>query len=114
VKGWAGGEAWLNSATLLARHNLAWKVVQATSGPLGVASSPPALVRRYAPRRDPEGQIDFLLELLLQPAPGEVADGARRRLVDFLGQGRPRTSASDGRVREAAHAILLMPEYQLS
>jgi hypothetical protein len=50
---------------------------------------------------------------LLQPAAGEVADGARRRLVEFLGQGRPR-AAADGRVREAAHAILLMPEYQLS
>ena len=114
VKGWAGGEAWLNSATLLARHNLAWKVVQATSGPLGVASSPPALVRRYAVRRDPEEQIDFLLELLLQPAAGEVADAARRRLVEFLARGRPRAAATDGRVREAAHAILLMPEYQLS
>jgi uncharacterized protein (DUF1800 family) len=114
VKGWAGGEAWLNSATLLARHNLVWKVVQATSGPLGVSSSPPALVRRYAARRDAEGQIDFLLELLLQPAAGEVAGGARRRLVEFLGQGRPRAAATDGRVREAAHAILLMPEYQLS
>jgi uncharacterized protein (DUF1800 family) len=114
VKGWAGGEAWLNSATLLARHNLAWKVVQATPGTLGVTSSPPALVRRYGPRRDAEGQIDFLFELLLQPAAGEVADGARRRLVEFLGPGRPRVAASDGRVREASHAILLMPEYQLS
>src|SRR5262249_28424936 len=94
VKGWAGGEAWLNSATLLARHNLAWKVVQATPGTLGVASSPPALLRRYALRRDPEGQIDFLLELLLQPAAGEVADGARRRLVEFLGQGPPPSASA--------------------
>src|SRR5262249_3140536 len=28
VKGWDGGQAWLNSATLLARHNLAWRFVQ--------------------------------------------------------------------------------------
>ena len=55
VKGWAGGEAWLNSATLLARHNLAWKVVQATPGPLGVASSPPALVRQVRPPPRPRG-----------------------------------------------------------
>ena len=27
VKGWEGGRAWLNSATLVSRHNLAWRLV---------------------------------------------------------------------------------------
>jgi uncharacterized protein (DUF1800 family) len=114
VKGWAGGEAWLNSATLLARHNLAWKVVQGGAGPLGIKTNPPALVRKYAARRNPEGQVDFLLDLLLQPAEGEVDGRARRKLVEFLAQGKPDATPPERRVREAIHAILLMPEYQLS
>src|SRR5262249_32514282 len=57
VKGWAGGEAWLNTATLLARHNLAWKVVQGAQGPLVVPVSPQALLRREAPRD--AGPVDF-------------------------------------------------------
>jgi uncharacterized protein (DUF1800 family) len=114
VKGWAGGEAWLNSATLLARHNLAWKLVQGTPGPLGIRSNPPALVRKYAARRDPEGQLEFLLDLLLQPSRGEVEDAVRRKLVEFLGQGKPGGTPPEALVRETAHLILLMPEYQLS
>ena len=35
--------SWLNSATLLARHNLAWKVVQGPQAPLGVKVNPAAL-----------------------------------------------------------------------
>ncbi|SIO32065.1 Protein of unknown function [Singulisphaera sp. GP187] len=114
VKGWAGGEAWLNTATLLARHNLAWKVAQGTQGPLGISTNPPALVRKYASTRDPKGQVDFLLDLLLQPAPGEVDERASRKLAAFLANDKPSTTPSERRVRETMHAILLMPEYQLS
>ncbi|MCE9547987.1 MAG: DUF1800 domain-containing protein [Planctomycetia bacterium] len=32
VKGWEGGPAWLNSATLLARHNFAWKLLTNQAG----------------------------------------------------------------------------------
>src|SRR5690606_18311864 len=28
VKGWDGGPSWINSATIIARHNLAWDIVQ--------------------------------------------------------------------------------------
>jgi len=114
VKGWAGGEAWLNSATLLARHNLAWKLVQGTPGPLGIRSNPPALVRKYASRRDAEGLVNFLLDLLLQPAEGEVDARVREKLVDFLAQGRPSAAPPERRLRETTHAVLLMPDYQLS
>lgn len=111
VKGWPGGESWLNSATLLARHNLAWKVVQGAQGPPGVKVNPASLVRKYAERRDPQGRVDFLLDLLLQPGNGEVDGRARRKLVEFLGSGG---AASDARLRETIHAVLLMPEYQLA
>jgi hypothetical protein len=111
VKGWNGGEAWLNSATLLGRHNLAWRVVQGPQAPLGVRVSPTALVRKYAGRRDPGGQVDFLLDLLLQPGEGEVDAPRKRKLVDFLSPGG---SIPEDRLRETLHAVLLMPEYQLA
>jgi hypothetical protein len=111
VKGWNGGEAWLNSATLLARHNLAWKVVQGPQGPLGVKVNPSALVRKYAARREPEGQVDFLLDALLQPGTDEIDARRKRKLVEFLSPGG---SVLDDRLRETVHATLLMPEYQLA
>lgn len=114
VKGWTGGEAWLNSATLLARHNLAWKVVQGTQGPSGIKSNPSALVRKYATSRDAKGQVDFLFDLLLQPAEGEVDERAIGKLVEFMSQGKPSAKPPERLVRETIHALLLMPEYQLS
>ena len=110
VKGWIGGQAWLNSATLLARHNLAWKLVQSSQGNVGVAVNPVALVRKHTVSRDPEGQVAFLLDLLLQPTTGEL-DEQSRQLTAFAAQGG---TVSDRRLRETIHAILLMPEYQLS
>jgi hypothetical protein len=108
VKGWPGGEAWLNTATLLARHNLAWKVVQGAQGPLRVSVSPQALLRGQAPRdADP---VDFLLDLLLQPDRDELDGRVRAKLVEFLAGGGSR----DRRLRETTHAILLMPQYQLA
>jgi uncharacterized protein (DUF1800 family) len=111
VKGWTGGESWLNSATLLARHNLAWKVVQGPPAPLGVKVNPAALVRKYAGKRDAGGQVGFLLDLLLQPGESEVDARRSRKLAEFLAPGG---LVLDERLRETVHAALLMPEYQLS
>jgi uncharacterized protein (DUF1800 family) len=113
VKGWNGGESWLNSATLLARHNLAWKVVQGAGAqsPLGVKVNPAALVRKYVGKRDAAGQVGFLLELLLQPGEKEVDAQRSQKLVEFLGSG---DLVLDDRLRETVHAALLMPEFQLS
>ena len=111
VKGWPGGESWLNSATLLARHNLAWKVVQGSGGPAGMKANPSALARKHGLGRDAEAQVGFLLGALLQPGEGEL-DGRRRgKLVAYLAASG---SAGDDRLREVAHAVLLMPEYQLA
>jgi uncharacterized protein (DUF1800 family) len=112
VKGWDGGKAWLNSATILARHNLAWRLLSVPQGPL-LRSGPTELVQRHVPKGDCSEQVDFLVNLLLQPGHEEVA-GARQRLIQFLAQGNPRGAAHVKRLRETAHGILLMPEYQLA
>jgi hypothetical protein len=117
VKGWDGGRAWLNSATLLARHNLAWKVVQGGRGPLGAGVNPGALVlttHKVAGPREYARQVDFLLGLLLQPGQTEVSEKARAALLAFLAKGAPAGIALDKRLRELTHAIMLMPEYQLA
>jgi hypothetical protein len=114
VKGWDGGPAWLNTATLLARHNMAWRLVQGAGGPHAVRLSPAALVRRHAPGRDPAGQVDFLLELLLQPTPGEVDDRVRQKLAAYHGRGNPQGAALERRTRETTHAIAGLPLYQLA
>ncbi len=122
VRGWEGGRAWLNSLTLVARHNLAWAVL--TGGPLPRAMNSPEyyagnmaepirvdiarLVRRHG-TQEPEQQVDFLLDLLLQ---GDCDPAARPKLVEHL-----KAEAKGDRVRrlkETVHTILTMPEYQLA
>ncbi len=96
VKGWAGGEAWLNSATLLARHRLAWKVAQGTQGSSGIQTNPPTLVRRYSKARDASEQVDFLLDLLLQPAAGEIGDQVRCSSSNSWHKESPRPNPRNG------------------
>ncbi|HXG11921.1 MAG TPA: DUF1800 domain-containing protein, partial [Gemmataceae bacterium] len=114
VKGWEGGKTWLNSATVLARHNLAWQLVQGGADLFGAKINPAALVQRYAGRDNYGRQVDFLLNLLLQPGQGEIADEVRGRLVAFLSAGEPKGGALDRRLRETTHTILVMPAYQLA
>jgi hypothetical protein len=143
VKGWPHGKAWLNTATVLARNNFARQVAfgqvaeelpdDAGLAPylgkqaLPVREAPPAppvpegpepqpvydsadLIRQ-AKLTEPAKVVDFLLDLFLQ---GDVPPPARAKLVAFVGDGKPKDKALDRRVREAAHTIMCMPEYQLA
>jgi hypothetical protein len=125
VKGWDGGKAWLNSGTLLARHNMAWSMTGAatttpppqsgvsrfqpvTPAPTQVQGDPVGLVHKYG-GKEPAQQVSWLLDLLLQ---GDAEATARQKLLAFLNQGD--VKEHEKRVREVAHTILLMPEYQLA
>jgi uncharacterized protein (DUF1800 family) len=110
VKGWTGGKAWLNSATLLARHNMAWSLVRGNDARFQDKLALIGLVRQHG-GPTPAQQVDFLLDLFLQ---GGVSDKVRQKLVDFLGKGQPKEKEWEARLRETAHTILLMPEYQLA
>jgi uncharacterized protein (DUF1800 family) len=130
VKGWPGGRYWLNSATLLERANFAaalatgdlWvhSAVGQTpvagpwenfDGPDLPAAWDAARAEREQGSRRPDETVNALLDLYL---PGEVRSAARAKLVPFVAEGTPSGAALDRRVREAVHAIMMMPEYQLA
>jgi uncharacterized protein (DUF1800 family) len=153
VKGWPGGKNWLNTSTVLARHNFALDIASAN---LPVGRRPPsgrieelrqqaeeeaALAEQNAnvarrgkadegkPRPITSPALDLaaavhrekaekpaeivrtLLDLLLQ---GDIEKEAREKLEKFLAEGNLKGAAMDWRIRDAAHAIMTMPEYQLA
>lgn len=142
VKGWPGSQAWLNTSTMLARQNFAQAVAMGTiwresipaeSGPFqrvtetvdveGPGGSHPNLPEEPAPGsafdparlvhqakvESPEQIVRVLLEVFL---PGGISPSKEQKLVAFLAASEPQTR--DRRIREAVHAILCMPEYQLA
>ncbi len=141
VKGWRGGQAWLNTSTVLARVNFAqalvmgglWNdpsrgdnpetpVFDTPSAPgqpeVKMPEEPPppekedvARLIRQAKATKPEEVVGVLIDALL---PGGVGDAARSKLTAFVADGKPTGDKLDRRAREAAHAILSMPEYQLA
>ena len=120
VKGWEGGTAWLNTATIVVRHNLAYALTMGggalnlgdpdPNGSVAVAVDPSALARRERIDK-PEALVSFYADLLLQ---GDLSKEARARLKEFLTTGAPEDYERDRRVREMIHALLTTPEYQLA
>jgi uncharacterized protein (DUF1800 family) len=169
VKGWPGGTTWLNTSTILARHNFAHAVaagnlrdtnrytrlspreqaieearaqeeearrqveearraeeearLKAEGKPVPprpVPKSPPlpappanmdvAGLVRHDKATTPEAIVRVLVDLLLQ---GGITDAARTKLVAFVKEGSPKGGELDRRVRETAHMIMTMPEYQM-
>jgi hypothetical protein len=125
VKGWPGGRTWLNTATVLERNNFAaalasgklWVPPPETTGFEITADVPPP--KALDPARlleeeragTPEDIVRVLFELYV---PGGVRREAREKLVAFVADGKPTGLALARRVREAVHAVLTMPEFQLS
>jgi uncharacterized protein (DUF1800 family) len=118
VKGWDGGRSWLNTATVVARHNFAQSIT-AGSGDINlgdptvamaVAVDPANLVRREK-LTEPERILALLADHLFQ---GEMPATARSRLLTFLADGNPKDDQLDQRIREVAHAMMTIPEYQLA
>jgi hypothetical protein len=120
VKGWPGGRSWLNTSTLVERANFAgalatgslWTTpsVGSEEQPPPLALDPARLLREERVNR-PDDVVRVLLDLYL---PGGVRPEVQLKLVAFIGDGQPTGPMLDRRVREAVHAILSMPEYQLA
>jgi uncharacterized protein (DUF1800 family) len=117
VKGWDGGQAWLNGQTLLFRQNLALALSSTEDARFGTRIDPSALARKHGRKTDEE-LVDFFLRLFLQ---GDVPSESRDRLLGYLKksttQKRPvfwtAQDAADQRVRALCHLVLTLPEFQL-
>jgi hypothetical protein len=117
VKGWDGGQAWLNGQTLLRRQNLALDLTSTEANRFGKGADPVALVEKYGKKTDQE-LVDFFLQLFYQ---GDVPEESRTRLLEYQKkaheQPKPKfgedKDASDHRVRALCHLVLTLPEFQL-
>ena len=71
----------------------------------------PAALVLNAKVTQPDDVVRVLLDAYL---PGGLTPAATQKLVAFVAQGKPQGPALDRRIREAVHAIVGMPEYQLA
>ena len=118
VKGWDGGQAWLNAQTLLSRNNLALALTSTTDGRFGRRCDPAAALERHGAKTDEE-VVGFLLGTFLQ---GGVPPEAREKLLGYLDQAK-RTrhpiywtpdDVQNHRLRAVTHLVLTLPEFQLN
>src|SRR5262245_3797425 len=118
VKGWDGGEAWLNAQTLLGRNNLALAITSTEDARFNTRCDPAELLAKHDANTDAK-RVDFLLGLFLQ---GDVPDAARDKLLDYLKTTKngkfpaywSEDDIANHRTRAVTHLVLTLPEYQLN
>jgi uncharacterized protein (DUF1800 family) len=113
VKGWDGGEIWINANTILHRYNFALDLLDRQDAAKSVA--------RFEQHnlRTPEQIVDHFASVLLD---GVLATPARGKLLATLRQdenNKPWTftltkESFEHRVRGVTHLMMCMPEYQLA
>jgi uncharacterized protein (DUF1800 family) len=103
VKGWDGGRAWINSATLLGRTNLVQRIVDNDKTRFA-GGALPLLFEKHGVS-GPEATVDWLAGLLLATP---LAANTRARLVVLASEGDPA-----GGARRVICALGATPEFQL-
>ncbi|MGB2864775.1 MAG: DUF1800 domain-containing protein [Sedimentisphaerales bacterium] len=106
VKGWAGGQHWINSTAIVARQNLASALLQG-SGPYGNKLNPWAVAQKHGCLTQ-ESTRQFLLDLFLQ---GSIDPDVYDALLKTP---REQDDNLEGRTRSLAHAIVTLPEFHLA
>jgi hypothetical protein len=120
VKGWEGGRSWLNTATVLARHNFAHSFVNGMGDLAEYARrfnlrtffpvvDPLAFARRQK-ITEPGPIVDFFADLLL---PGDCRPEVKAKLTAHIAAGGD-PEAHTQRCRDALFVLLTLPEYQLN
>jgi uncharacterized protein (DUF1800 family) len=118
VKGWDGGQAWLNGQTFLLRQNLALALTSTEDARFGHRTDPAVLAHRLGKTTD-EQVLEHFLRLFLQ---GDVPQASRQRIRDYLGRSHEQSvpvfwttaDAADHRVRTLCYLVLTLPEFQLA
>lgn len=121
VKGWDGGPNWLNSTTLILRHNLCLAVTSTEDRRFYNRCDPVRIVKRNvnAPTASLDQATQFLLDLMLQ---GDIPAATRGKIAVRCTQLRQqkyaaywsKDSIDDYQMRAVAHLILTLPEFQLA
>jgi uncharacterized protein (DUF1800 family) len=104
-EGWAGGEHWINPATIMGRSNLALDLVRG-AGPYGNKLNPAEVAGKYG-HTDMESAAQFFSDLFLQgDVPADVANTTLEGLTDGGDLGT--------RLRTLAQRVVTLPEFQLA
>jgi uncharacterized protein (DUF1800 family) len=111
VKGWDGGRAWINSATLLGRANLVRQVLIGNDTSFDKAGGSLAAAAERAGASSPQQTVDWLLDLLLAAPPPAEARATLLRLAEGADGG---PSDRSRRISEVIQTIATLPEFQLS
>ncbi len=108
VKGWDGGEAWINTSTLLARINFANQL----SNSRGLLGGGTPRLADYLRQNSltPDGWVDHLIETL---GPLPLTPSARQTLREFVNQGDASAGGLEGRLRAVIPLLMATPEYQV-
>jgi uncharacterized protein (DUF1800 family) len=117
VKGWDGGQTWLNGQTLLFRQNLALALTATADARFGNRTDPAALLKK-CDKTDDEEILEFVLRLFLQD---DVPMESRQRLKEYQQRTQKQSfpaywteaDVSNQRVRALCHLVLTLPEFQL-
>ncbi len=114
VKGWDGGDRWINSSTLLQRQNLAFELTRGTGA--ARTCDPAGLARRQG-LSDERQLAEFFLRLFQQQVDADVAtqitEQLQRERASVAGPFRESANRA-ALARTAAHLALTLPEYQLA
>ena len=106
VKGWTGGRHWINSASIVGRHNLASALLQG-SGSYGDKLNPWVVTKKHG-GSTPESAARLLIELFLQ---GDLDPSACETLLKTVPE---EVVASTERLRHFARAVVTLPEFNLA
>ncbi|MBX7104347.1 MAG: DUF1800 domain-containing protein [Gemmataceae bacterium] len=118
VKGWDGGQVWLNAQTLLYRQNLALALTS-TDDDRFKSRTDPAQLARSLGKVEGDQPVELFVDLFLQ---GDLRTGTKSQLIQFLQEARRQKRPafwSDERVeaqplRGLCHLVLAQPEFQLA
>ena len=106
VDGWAGGSYWIDSAAMTARSNLAKALLDAGDGPYKGKVNLRAIAEKHG-AANTEAAAKFLLDLLLQ---GDLDSGVARAIMKAPAS----EDGEDSKLRQIAHALLTVGEFNLA
>ena len=107
VKGWQGGQLWINRSTLLGRSNLALALLGG-AGPYGDKLDPLAVARKHGQSAGASAGR-FLVDLFVQ---ADLETDVRA--VVLKGAAPPADGDRSRWFRRFAHTVVTLPEFQLA